>query len=307
MIRLGIIGAAGSCFSKRYLPLFNRLEAKVRIVAVYDSVLVHASRVASHFDAEVSCSFQRLVDRPDIHGLMMLSPVWFGQLPLCAAMLKNKPLFCSVAVWDSFGQKKLLEAVYQETGATVVVESECRYWPSILRACELQATRLGQPRSLIWQWPFCDRFEDETRKKMISAMLDGISFLLQRTRIRQEDSHQRRILFEAPGNDENGSIPVSIRFPHGGDADNFLLRMECERGCCDIKSAQEINWRAGTKLQRDLLLEEELPLSRQIDHFCRHVSGGLIPLHGIANALWNDRQTDWLQERWGNFDEPEPG
>lgn len=296
MIRLGIIGAAGSCFLERYLSLFGQLQGKVQIVAVYDSVLVHASQVASYFEAEVSCSFQRLVDRPDIHGLLMLSSVWPGELPVSAAMLRNKPLFCSHAVWKSFRQKKDLERLYQETGATVVVESECRYWPSILRARELQATQLGQPCELIWQLPTHSYCDDEAQKKKISSILDGLCFLLQRNHIQQENSNSPRFLFEKHSNDANDSIPVSIRLLQEGESTGFLLKMRCERGSIEINSATELNWQSGGESYQNLLKGEQSAMARQIDHFCRHVSGGLIPLHDITNALWNDRQTKWIQK-----------
>ncbi len=300
MIRLGIIGVAGSCFAERYLPLLKQLQGKVQIVAVYDSVLVQASQVASHFEAEVSCSFQRLVDRPDIHGLLMLSPVWSGELPVSAAMLRNKPLFCSHTVWKSFRQKKELENLYQETGATIVVESECRYWPSILLARELQATKLGQPSELFWQIPDQSGNDFESREDIISNMLDAVCFLLQRTHIKSGNPHGSQFLFEKHPDEANESVPVSIHLQKEKNSDNFLLRIQCERGSIDINSDTELNWESGEKKRQILLEEEQSAISRQIDHFCRHVSGGLIPLHNITNSLWNDRQTKRIQKHLVN-------
>ena len=297
MIRLGIIGAAGSCFSERYFHLLKQLQEKVQIVAVYDSVLVHASQVASHFDAKASCSFQRLVDRPDIHGLLMLSSVWSGELPVSAAMLRNKPLFCAQSVWKSFRQKKELECLYQETGATVVVESECRYWPSILLARELQATRLGQPRELIWQIPHQSGSDIDSQDEIISIMLDAVCFLLQRTHIKLDNLNGTQFRFEKNQNDANNSIPVSIQPLNDKNLDNFLFRIQCQRGSIDINSDIELSWQSEEKCHRLMLEGEQSAISRQIDHFCRHVSGGLLPLHDITNSLWNDHQTMWIQKR----------
>ncbi len=295
MIRLGIIGTAGSCFSERYLPLLKPLFRKVQIVTVYDPVLVHASRVASIFEAELSCSFQRLIDRSDIHGLLMLSPVWSGEMPVAAAMQKNKPMYCSQEVWRSLTQKQTLETLYQETGATVVIESECRYWPSILRARELQATKLGHPCELNWHISteaFCN---PEFRNKKISMMLDGICFLLQRSHITLAEPHGTKFYFMKHRNDAGGSVPVSIHFSHPDTPSDFLIRLQCERGTIDIHSSNHLSWQLEAESERNLLEAEQAATALQVDHFCRHVSGGLIPLHNITNALWNDRQAKWLQ------------
>jgi predicted dehydrogenase len=226
----------------------------------------------------------------------MLSPVWSGELPVSAAMLRNKPLFCSDPVWKSFRLKKELEKLYQETGATVVVESECRYWPSILLARELQATKLGQPCKLFWQIPHQLGIDFDSRDEIISIMLDAVCFLLQRTHIKSGNPHGTQFLFDKHQNDENESVPVSIHLQKDKNLDNFLLRIQCERGSIDINSDTELNWESGEKSRQILLEEEQSAISRQIDHFCRHVSGGLIPLHDITNALWNDRQTMSIQK-----------
>ncbi len=297
MIRLGIIGTAEPVFSIRYLPLLKQLQNRVQIVAVYDAVRVDAAKVASCFQAEVSCSFQRLVDRPDIHGLLMLSPGWSGELPLSAAMLRNKPLFCSQSVWRSFLQKEELEKLYQETGATIVVESECRYWPSILRARELQATKLGQPVDVTWQFSAESCRNGKAKAKTISVVLDGICFLLQRTHIRTMDPETSRLLFERERNNRNDAIPVTLCLSERKQSAGFLLRIACEQGSIEIASATEITWQLEGKTYQNRLETEQTALERQFDHFCRHVSGGLIPLHDITNALWNDRQTNLIKKQ----------
>ena len=170
MIRLGIIGTDASGFDGRYLSLLEQLRCQVQIAAVYDSVLVHAQRIAEKFDAQVCDSYQQLANRDDIHGLLMFSPIWAGCLPVQAAMRQNKPLYCAQSVWDQILDKQPLEELYQETAATVVVESQCRYWPTILRARELQATELGQPQELLWQLNSEDADGSDSLRGTISSV-----------------------------------------------------------------------------------------------------------------------------------------
>lgn len=306
MIRLGIIGTDCARFTERYLPLFEQLRSRVQVVSVYDPVLVHARQVASHFDAQVSYSFQRLVDRPDIHGLLMLSPAWADSLPVSQAMLQNKPLFCSQFVWKNMTEKKHLEAVFQETGATVVIESQCRYWPSILRARELQATELGMPCELIWQINRQFFQNPDTLNETISEVLDGICFLLQRFHIRLNKKFQTDcapdprefhlgLLFDKPQHAENPeSIPVTVLRSRTSSCP--LLQIRCERGTLEITSPIEMSWQVGEQSHHNLLSDDQPGTARQIDHFFRHIAGGLIPLHNLTNALWNDHQSKWLQK-----------
>ena len=134
--------------------------------------------------------------------------------------------------------------------------------------------------------------------------MDGICFLVQRLHIKRteqsspDNSHAERSLSlqfnKKQDSPDSDSIPVRI-LPVDSLA-SYQIRIRCERGTLEIHSPIEMSWEIGDQLFQEYLSEEQSGTARQIDHFCRHIAGGLIPLHNLTNALWNDRQSDWLYQ-----------
>ena len=96
--------------------------------------------------------FRALAQRVDIDAVLMLSPQWFGPLPILAACDAGKAIYCAAALDLEPTQAEALRQRVEESGVAFMAEFPRRQSPATVRLKELIATRLGQPRLI-----FCHR------------------------------------------------------------------------------------------------------------------------------------------------------
>jgi predicted dehydrogenase len=150
-IRVGVVGI-GSLWESRHLPALRALSDRFDVAAVCDPVQHRAEQAARQLNAAVHEGFRTLTAREDIDAVLLLSPQWFGPLPIYAACDAGKAVYCAAAIELKDDEALVLRDRVREAGVAFMAEFPCRLSPATLRLKELIATRLGVPKLL-----FCNR------------------------------------------------------------------------------------------------------------------------------------------------------
>jgi len=150
-IRVGVVGI-GPLWESRHLPALRALSDRYEVRAVCDPVQHRAHLAARQLNADVHDGFRALTARDDLDAVLLLSPQWFGPLPIYAACDAGKAIYCAAAIELKDDEAAVLRDRVREAGVAFMAEFPCRLSPATLRLKELIATRLGTPRLL-----FCNR------------------------------------------------------------------------------------------------------------------------------------------------------
>ncbi len=146
-LRVGLVGL-GESWEARHRPALNSLRDKFDVRAVCCEVAARADQAAREFDAEPMDGFRALSSRADIDAVLVLSPDWYGPLPLLAACEFGKAIYCAPALDIAQGQATTVRQRVEESGVAFMAEFPRRYAAATIRLKELIATRLGAPRLL---------------------------------------------------------------------------------------------------------------------------------------------------------------
>jgi len=146
-LRVGVIGL-GDNWEVRHLPGLRALADRFEVRAVCDEVALRARQAAGEFDAMEVDGFRSVADREDIDALLILSPQWYGPLPILAACDAGKAVYCAAALDIEPDQARHIRQRVKESGIAFMAEFPRRHAPATLRLKELIATRLGSPRLL---------------------------------------------------------------------------------------------------------------------------------------------------------------
>jgi predicted dehydrogenase len=104
-----------------------------------------AELVAAELEARVVDSYGALVAREDVDAILLLSPQWFGTLPVLAACCAGKAVYLGTGLDITLQEGRQIRSRVLESGITFMAELPRRQSPATLRLKELIATRLGQP------------------------------------------------------------------------------------------------------------------------------------------------------------------
>lgn len=146
-LRVGLIGV-GNAWEQRHRPALRALSDRFEVRAVCEEISLRARSAAHDFGAATVDGFRALADRPDIDAVLMLSPQWFGPLPLLAACDAGKAIYCAAALDLSREAAQELKDRVESSGVAFMAEFPRRQSPATVRLKELIATRLGPPRLL---------------------------------------------------------------------------------------------------------------------------------------------------------------
>ncbi len=141
-LRVGLIGV-GKAWELRHRPALRALADKFEVRAVCEEVSLRAHRVAQEFNAEAVDGFRALVARSDLDAILMLSPQWYGPLPILAACDAGKAVYCAVAMDIDPEEASEIKRRVQLSGVAFMAEFPRRQSAATLRLKELIATRLG--------------------------------------------------------------------------------------------------------------------------------------------------------------------
>jgi predicted dehydrogenase len=157
-LRVGLIGL-GEVWQVRHAPALRALADRFEVRAICDQVRHRAELAAAEFRAEAVDGYHSLVQREDIDAVLVLSPHWYGALPILAACESGKAVYCAVGLDLDEGEALAIKHRVEEAGIAFVAEFPRRQAPATIRLKELIATRLGEPRLL-----FChQRFAEDSQ------------------------------------------------------------------------------------------------------------------------------------------------
>jgi predicted dehydrogenase len=146
-LRVGLVGL-GSAWEVRHRPALRALSDRFEVRAVCDQIALRAEQAAREWSAEPIDGFRAMARRSDVDALLLLSPQWFGSLPILAACDAGKAVYCANNFDLDLEQARRLKSRVEDAGIAFMAEFPRRQMPATLRLKELIATRLGQPRLL---------------------------------------------------------------------------------------------------------------------------------------------------------------
>jgi predicted dehydrogenase len=146
-LRIGLVGL-GEVWQSRHAPALRTLADRFEVRAVCDQVAHRAEQVAAEFDADAVDGYRTLAQREDIDAVMLLSPQWYGALPILAACESGKAVYCAAGLDLEMEQSQEVKHRVEEAGIAFLCEFPRRFAPATLRLKELLATHLGIPRLL---------------------------------------------------------------------------------------------------------------------------------------------------------------
>lgn len=304
-VSVGIIGL-GPVWDWRYLPALQNLRRRIRVRAVYDSVLSRAESAAEELDADVCTGVLSLLDRPDVRAVLLLDLSWQGRMPLHFACSRKKPVYVAGSLGeDAAGLRKLHEAACAAS-LTLMPEFSRRYTPATGRLQELLATQLGRPRRIEIEATL-PRADDAGTvpgqgpgRDFLVGLIDWCRHVQRArpTRVSTEEAalgsgrKERRVAIEfAEPRVGGGSPSAELRLAEP-PADSLegepiaapRFRVECEQGWALMESPTGIAWSVGTSPATESLAAERTEVEVMLDHFCRRVAGGLIPVADVADV-----------------------
>ncbi len=146
-LRVGLVGL-GDQWATRHAPALRAMSDRFEITAVCCEVADKSHRIASEFGAVATDGFRALLQRDDVDALLLLSPEWYGPLPIQAACEAGKAVYSSASLDFTPEQAVEVRRDIRESKIPFMAELSLRYAPATIRLKELIATRLGKPRLL---------------------------------------------------------------------------------------------------------------------------------------------------------------
>ena len=150
-LRVGVVGL-GDAWESRHQPALRALSDRYEVRAVCAEVSTLAVQAAADFDATPVDGFRALASRDDIDAVFMLSPGWYGALPLLSACEFGKSIYCAAPLDITPEQTSAVRNRVEEAGVAFMAEFPRRLSPATIRLKELIATRLGSPQLLFCHW-----------------------------------------------------------------------------------------------------------------------------------------------------------
>ncbi len=146
-LRVGLVGLGPGWISSHRTALLA-LRDRFDVRAVCAEVATRAEQVATEFDADPVDGFRTLAGRHDVDAVLVLSPEWYGPLPILAACESGKAIYCAAMMDFQPERAGEMKDSVERAGVAFMAEFPRRYAPATLRLKELIATTLGQPRLL---------------------------------------------------------------------------------------------------------------------------------------------------------------
>jgi predicted dehydrogenase len=160
-LRVGLVGLGGQ-WELRHRPALRALAERYEVRAICEQVSHRAKQAAAEFQAACVDGFRALAMREDVDAVLMLSPQWYGVLPILAACDAGKAVYCAAPLNVDLDEARQLRDRVDASGIAFMAEFPRRLAPATLRLKELIATRLGAPRLLFCHNRFSTRGGSET-------------------------------------------------------------------------------------------------------------------------------------------------
>src|SRR3990167_8387901 len=135
-LRVGLVGL-GDVWHVRHATALRALADRFEVRAVCDQVRHRAEQAAAEFHAEAVDGYHVLARREDIDAVLVLSPQWYGALPILAACEAGKAVYCAAGLDLSADEARNIKNRIEEAGIAFVAEFPRRQAAATLRLREL--------------------------------------------------------------------------------------------------------------------------------------------------------------------------
>lgn len=230
-LRVGLVGL-GSAWEVRHRPALLALGDRFEVRAVCDQIALRAEQVAHQWHAQQVDGFRALAQRPDVDAVLMLSPQWYGYLPILAACDAGKAVYCASSLEMDLEQARLVRRRVEQSGVAFMTEFPRRQAAATLRLKELIATRLGPPRLI-----FCHmRIPAELGPRRLGASVPSTHEMMElvdwcRYVAGREPTSVAGIRHQAPGDvAEDDYEMMSLEFALPGQPPSTLITAQISCG-----------------------------------------------------------------------------
>jgi predicted dehydrogenase len=309
MVNVGIIGL-GAAWDSRYRPALASLAHRIRVCAVYDTVAYRAEQVALEFSAVPFEGVRALVNHSEVRGILFLDGGWHAAESLAFLCSSRKPAFVAGSMGSDAARVARFRARSTAEGATIMPEFSRRYTPATSRLQELMATRLGNPQRLVIDAMLPDSESSEflpgqkTTIDYLVGLFDWCRYVLRTAPVALHsrpldangagDRPGRTITVEFAKRRSGGESPTAELRLHApqaakqpkttGFANSPTYEIHCEHGRAVIGKSDAIEWEADCGQMQESLTSDRSEFEVMLDHFCRRVAGGLIPVADIVDV-----------------------
>ncbi len=307
MINVGLIGL-GPHWEKRYRPVLERFRSRIRVCAVYDQVASRAQIAAQELDAHPVLGISALLARPDVRAALLLDNSWQGTEPFRLVLAQKKSAYIAGSLGEDVEALARRHLVGLSEGLTLMPEFSRRYTPATGRLQELMATQIGPPQSIRvrTKLPHPQGVIEVPGQTSPTDFLVGLIDWCRHV-IRMPPAAVEMILPPETGADEGIEKILRIEFNRpraGGEpatAELVILRHEerspedriapprpnfeilCAGGKATFSDPLELAWTSNEGERVESLTSERSEVEVMLDHFCRRVVGGLIPVADLAD------------------------
>ncbi len=309
MINLGIVGL-GPVWESRYRPVLDKLQHRVRIRAVFDPVASRCDEVAASLRAAPYQGVLALLTQADVRGILLLDSSWYGNALIHFLGQMRKPVYVAGSLGEDADELARLRSLVESEGLLVMPEFSRRFTPATCRLHELIATRLGRPKHIAIDavHPAPNALDAIPGQKagtdFMVGLLDWCRYVVRLTTVRLEagpldpalppDKPHHRVAIEFGDNREHGPVrstaELRVRHPDvppcpdaAGSSVSFSIL--CEKGEAMIDGPAQIRWKlTGGEIETESLTADRSEVEVMIDHFCRRLVGGLIPVADISDV-----------------------
>ena len=290
-LRVGVIGL-GNAWESRHRGALRALSDRFEVRAVCAEVAGLARQAAGEFGAELVGGFRALACRKDVEAVLVLSPDWYGPLPILAACDAGKAVYCASPLDLDLQRSSEVKLRVEESGIAFMVEFPRRHAPATIRLRELIATRLGRPWLLLCHGRDSQRATDELRStgsryraptedpgwQSMVEMIDWCSYIADGPAVAvtasdhasgMTDRHFRRIQLEFDTPEQLvAHLHHGRTVPQGWEeAESFRapaeLQVSCEKGVAFLDLPATLVWfdEAGRHVEK---LDQDRPVGEQM-------------------------------------------
>lgn len=308
MINLGLVGL-GPVWESRYRPVLEKLRHRVRVRAVYDVIASRSEQVAFEFGAVPYQGVLTLLSQPDLRGILVLDTSWHGNSLLHFVRKTKKPAYIAGSLGEDWDELTELGSLVESEGLLVMPEFSRRFTPATCRLRELIATHLGPARHITIRAvpPAADSPDavpgQAAGTDFLVGILDWCRYVVRSSAVQLEatplhaEAHPdgpRSIAIEFAGARDPERRPTVRLELHnapvtcdkeGETVSGVCFVITCERGEAVIEGPAQIRWTpAGGEGKTESLTADRTEVEVMIDHFCRRLAGGLIPVADISDV-----------------------
>ncbi|MGC1275427.1 MAG: hypothetical protein WBC44_17100 [Planctomycetaceae bacterium] len=300
MVPVGVIGLSPA-WETRYRPALKSLRNRIVVRAVYDSVLSRAEQAAAELGAIPVAGMQALARRDDLKALLVFDTGWCGPGAIRLLCRAGRPIFIGGSfAADEATLDRLADAAVG-CGTMVMPALDSRYTPSTFRLRELMATRLGRPLQIEIdaECPARSTNGHSTAEgpweDFVARLADWCCYVVptppagvQAAATDSGAPETIQLTFARPR--IGGEFPLAdirLRSTSSFAAADVVVpryRVRCERGEATLDAVDRITWRTDSEQGDESLAADRSAVQVMLDHFCRRVVGGLIPVADLDDV-----------------------